>query len=158
MNEKRTFLKSVAQTPFDYSFCAGCMSCEIVCALTHDGVTGPSRRRLSVRRDIRKMTHEVLTCRHCSDHPCFEACPKKGEAMKIDENGVVYIDEDACIGCGLCAGACVFSPPRINFIKDQPKEIRKARKCDMCHTRPEGPACVEWCPVRCLYVAEGGAN
>ena len=152
MDKKRTYGKRVAQTPHDYSFCAGCMSCELICALVHDGVTGPSRRRLSVQRDIRKMTHTVLTCQHCADHPCYDKCPKKGEAMKLDENGVVYINEDECIGCGLCASACVFAPPRIMYIKDQPKEIRKARKCDMCRMRQEGPACVQWCPVRCLYV------
>ncbi|NLB29500.1 MAG: 4Fe-4S dicluster domain-containing protein [Clostridiales bacterium] len=155
MGENRSYGKSVAQTPPDYSFCAGCMSCEIICALGHDGVAGPTRRRLTVQRDIRKMTHTVLTCMQCSDHPCLDACPKKGEAMAIDENGVVYINEDECIGCGLCAKACVFEPSRITFYKNQPKDVRKARKCDMCRTREEGPACVQWCPVRCLYVTAG---
>ena len=159
MDEKRKYGRYVAQTPADYSFCAGCMSCEIICALVHDGVTGPSRRRLSVQRDIRKMTHEVLTCQHCSDHPCYDKCPKKGSAMLLHDDGIVTINEDECIGCGLCAAACVLSPPRITYIKDLPKDIRKARKCDMCRAlesaREEGPACVQWCPVRCLYVTEG---
>lgn len=155
MDEKRSFGKSVAQTPFEYSFCAGCMSCEVICALVHDGASSPSRRRLSVQRDIRKMTHTVLTCKHCSDHPCYDKCPKKGEAMLIDEEGIVYINENECIGCGLCVKACVFDPPRINIDTLVPVKERKARKCDMCRTRENGPACVEWCPVRCLYVTIG---
>lgn len=155
MDIERTYGRMVAQTPPEYSFCAGCMSCEIVCALVNDGVTGPSHRRLTVQRDIRSMTHSVFTCQHCSDHPCFDKCPKKGEAMCIDENGIVYINEDKCIGCGMCASACVFEPSRITYIKNQQRDIRKARKCDMCRTREEGPACVEWCPVRCLYITEG---
>jgi Fe-S-cluster-containing hydrogenase component 2 len=53
----------------------------------------------------------------------------------------------------LCAKACVFDPPRINVVKSKDKDKRKARKCDMCRTRPEGPACVQWCPVRCIGVS-----
>ena len=36
------------------------------------------------------------------------------------------------------------------MVKSTDKAMRKAKKCDMCRTRPEGPACVEWCPVRCI--------
>ena len=152
--DDRRFGRRVVQLPPEQSFCAGCRSCEIVCALTHDGLVGPLRRRLFVVRDIRFMTHEIQTCRHCADHPCYDACSKKGTAMKLGEDGSAYIDEDACIGCGLCAKACPFDPPRINYAKELPRDFRKARKCDMCRGRAEGPACVEWCPVRCLEVSK----
>lgn len=142
----------VVQVSPEISFCAGCRSCEVICALVHDGITGPTRNRLTVRRDIRMMTHEVLTCKHCPDHPCYEACPKKGEAMLVSDTGIVSIDESLCIGCGLCAKACHFQPARLNFSKLLPPGERKARKCDMCRERDAGPACVEWCPVRCLEV------
>ena len=144
--------RHVAQVLPQQSFCAGCRSCEVVCALTHDKVTGPTRQRLFVRRDIRMMTHEILTCRHCSDSPCFAACPKKDEAMIMGADGIVCIDEAKCIGCGLCYKACPFEPSRINFIADLPREERKARKCDLCRGYEDGPACVRWCPVRCLEV------
>jgi Fe-S-cluster-containing dehydrogenase component len=150
--EERRYGRHVAQRPPEYSFCAGCESCGAVCSLTRDGVVGPAYNRLFVERNIRTMVHTVHSCRQCSDHPCYEKCPKKGDAMRVDENGIVYIVEDACIGCGACARACVFEPPRINFIKELPKNLRKARKCDLCRDRAEGPACVEWCPVRCIYV------
>lgn len=74
--------------------------------------------------------------------------------MIIDENNIVYIDENECIGCGLCAKACVFTPTRINFVNSTDKTKRKAKKCDLCRTRPEGPACVEWCPVRCIGTSD----
>jgi Fe-S-cluster-containing hydrogenase component 2 len=74
--------------------------------------------------------------------------------MKIDEKNIVYIDEDMCIGCGLCVKACVFTPSRINMVKSADKSKRKAKKCDLCRTRPEGPACVEWCPVRCIGLSD----
>jgi Fe-S-cluster-containing hydrogenase component 2 len=151
----RQFGRHIEQTAPDYSFCAGCGSCEIVCALTHDGAVGPSHRRLFVRRDIRTMIHTVYGCRQCSDHPCYDGCPKKGEAMRIDERGIVYIDESACVGCGACARACAFDPPRINFIKELPRAQRRARKCDLCRGREDGPACVQWCPVRCIELVGG---
>jgi Fe-S-cluster-containing dehydrogenase component len=91
---------------------------------------------------------------HCDDHPCYEKCPKKDKAMLIDDSGIVYINEDECIGCGLCVKACPYGPPRINMVKSKDKKQRKAKKCDLCRNRPEGPACVEWCPVRCIGVSD----
>jgi Fe-S-cluster-containing dehydrogenase component len=100
------------------------------------------------------MIHEVLACKHCADHPCYEKCPQKEEAMKIDENGIVYVDDEFCIGCGLCAKACTYTPSRINMVKSSDKDMRKAKKCDLCRNRKEGPACIEWCPVRCIGLSD----
>jgi Fe-S-cluster-containing hydrogenase component 2 len=150
----RTYGNHIVQYSPDYSFCAGCASCEVVCALVHDSLVSPCHNRIFVDRDNRSMIHTVYSCQHCSDHPCYDRCPKKDAAMKLDETGVVFIDEGECIGCGLCVKACVFTPPRINMVKSADKKMRKAKKCDMCRTRPEGPACVEWCPVRCIGVSD----
>ncbi len=153
-SQDRTYGRHIVQYAPDYSFCAGCTSCEVVCTLTHEGYVSPSCSRLFVERDNRSMVHTILTCQHCSDHPCYDACPKKDKAMKIDENNIVYIVEDECIGCGLCQKACVFDPPRINLVKSKDRSKNKAKKCDMCRTRPEGPACVQWCPVRCIGISD----
>ncbi|NLL38219.1 MAG: 4Fe-4S dicluster domain-containing protein [Clostridiales bacterium] len=152
MNEKgvRTFGDHIVQYEPEYSLCAGCTTCEIVCTLTHDGLVSPSYTRIFVDRGTRSMIHIILSCQHCSDHPCYSACPEKDSAMCIDENGIVYIDEENCIGCGLCIKACVFDPPRINMVRSADKAKRKAKKCDLCRTRPEGPACIQWCPVGCI--------
>ena len=149
---ERKLLPHIVQTPMEVSLCAGCTSCEIACTLTHDGLVSPSYNRIFLERGTRSMIHTVLSCQHCADHPCYDACPKKDSAMCIDEKGIVYIREEACIGCGLCQKACAFDPPRINMVKSADKTKRKAKKCDLCRTRPEGPACVQWCPVRCLRV------
>ena len=150
----RTFGRHIVQAPSDYSFCAGCNTCEIVCALTHDGVSGPCYNRIFVEMDVRKMYHTIHTCHHCSDHPCVEVCPKKGKAIMAGDDGIVRIAEENCIGCGLCRKACVFDPPRINLVKSKDRALRKAKKCDLCRERAEGPACVQWCPVRCISVNE----
>ena len=142
----------IVQTPPEVSFCAGCNTCEIVCSLTHDGVVSPGCNRIFVEKNIRTMFHTIHSCHHCADHPCFEACPKKGEAIKAGSDGIIYINEEFCIGCGLCRKACKLEPPRINMVKSKDKSLRKAKKCDLCRTREEGPACVQWCPVRCISV------
>ena len=151
--ENMAFGRHIVQSPPEHSFCAGCNTCEIVCSLTHDGLVGPCFNRIFVEKDVRTMYHTIHSCKHCPDHPCYEACPKKGEAMLIDSAGLVYINEENCIGCGLCLKSCSFDPPRINMVKSADKHLRKAKKCDLCRTRKEGPACVEWCPVRCISVA-----
>ena len=146
------FGRRIEQTAPSLSFCAGCNTCEIVCSLTHDGLVSPSCNRIFVEKDTRKMFHTILTCQQCQDRPCYEACPKKDQAMTVSSDGIVYIAEENCIGCGLCRKACMFDPPRINMVKSADKSLQKAKKCDMCRERPEGPACVQWCPVRCLVV------
>lgn len=144
----------IVQYSPEYSLCAGCETCSIMCALTHDGVNSPGCNRIQVNLGTRSMIHTVLSCQHCNDHPCYDKCPKKGTAMCIDENGVVYIDEAFCIGCGLCIKACKFEPSRIVMMKNKDRKKWKAKKCDMCRTNPEGPQCVKWCPVRCLGLSD----
>ena len=150
--------RHIVQYSPDYSLCAGCTTCEIVCSLVHDGLVSPSYNRIFLERGTTSMIHRVHACQHCVDHPCYERCPKKGEAMCIDENGVVYRREEGCIGCGLCVKACPYDPPRINLVKSGDRALRKAKKCDLCRTRPEGPACIQWCPVRCIGLSDRSLN
>ena len=125
--------------------CLGCESCEMICSMVHDGTVGLGRSGIVVKRDnLRSVTHKLLVCQQCVDHPCYDACPKKGKAMYVNDKGVVCINEEECVGCGMCARKCVFDPPRIVIVN------RKAHKCDLCSDRPEGPACVEFCPALCI--------
>lgn len=150
----RTYSRHIVQAPSDVSFCAGCNACEIVCTLVHDGVVGPCYNRIFMEKGTQSMVTVIHTCQHCSDHPCYEACARKDQAMCLDENGIVYINEEFCIGCKRCIKACVFDPPRINYVKSTDKTKRKAKKCDLCRIRPEGPACVQFCQVSCLSLSD----
>ena len=136
----------IVQYSPEYSLCAGCETCSIMCGLTHDGFTGPGNSRIHVDLGTRSMIHRIVACQQCNDHPCYNACPKKDKAMCIDERGIVYIEQDECIGCKLCIKACPFEPKRINYNP----ETKKALKCDLCRGRKEGPACIEYCQVRCI--------
>jgi Fe-S-cluster-containing hydrogenase component 2 len=152
--DKPVFERHISQYPSSYSLCAGCTSCEIVCSLTHDKVVGPQYNRIFLHRSDADMLHTILFCYHCSDHPCYESCPSKDKAMRLNENNIAWIDEEYCIGCGKCMRSCRFSPSRINLVRDRDKGKRKAKKCDLCRTRPEGPACVQYCPVRCIGMSD----
>ena len=146
----------VVQYPMEFSLCTGCESCEAVCALVHEGIVSPHRTRIKVRLGSTKtMIHTVLACEQCEDHPCYNACPKKDKAMKIDENGIVYIEPEECVGCGLCAKNCKFEEPRIYIVpNDSGRPKRRAIKCDLCRGRAEGPACVQWCPCKAIGLSD----
>lgn len=143
----------IVQYSPEVSLCAGCTSCEAVCAMVHDNAVSPSLSRIRLQRGTVSMIHTVYACQQCRDYPCYHACPRKGTAMLLDENlGIAYVDAHECIGCGLCVRACPFEPKRIRMNLDTPRP--KAIKCDMCRTRPQGPACVEFCQVRCIGKSE----
>lgn len=148
----KDFGRHIIQIDSGTSLCAGCNACEIVCSLTHDGLVSPSYNRIFMEKGTQSMITVIHSCQHCSDHPCYDACPLKEKAMCLDKNNIVYINEEHCIGCKRCIKACAFDPPRINYINSTDKKKRKAKKCDLCRTRPEGPACVEYCQVACLSI------
>lgn len=75
-------------------------------------------------------------------------CPT-GASYKRQEDGIVLVNEDSCIGCGLCAWACPYGAREL----DAAAGVMK--KCTLCVDRiynenlPEEdrePACVRTCP------------
>ncbi len=148
---EKEMTKHVEKCPDEYSYCTGCESCAMICALVHDGLVSPSYNRIFVEQGPTQLQrYYVQTCMQCEDAPCYESCPLKDKAMKKDENGIVYVDEEACIGCGKCQKACKYTPSRINMVVTKDRKRRKAKKCDLCRTRAEGPACIQYCPAVCL--------
>ena len=87
-------------------------------------------------------------CYQCSDPVCMMDCPTGAISRNVGTLEVT-INEPTCIGCGKCATRC----PWGNIIMVERGETRAdgkpveiATKCDLCLTRPEGPACVQMCP------------
>ncbi len=82
---------------------------------------------------------------HCQDPVCVNVCPTT--AMSKDENGIVSVDADKCIGCRYCEWACPYGAPQFN------EAAGVMTKCNMCQDLvAEGgnPACVDACPMRAL--------
>ena len=68
------------------------------------------------------------SCLHCDDAPCVTVCPT-GASYKRAEDGIVLVNEDACIGCGLCAWACPYGAREM----DAAQGVMK--KCTLCVDR-----------------------
>jgi sulfite dehydrogenase (quinone) subunit SoeB len=88
------------------------------------------------------------SCLHCADAPCVTVCPT-GASYKRAGDGIVLVDEDKCIGCGLCAWACPYGAREL----DDDQGVMK--KCTLCIDRiyndnfeevDQVPACVATCP------------
>lgn len=100
--------------------------------------------------------HFPKSCLHCDDAPCVTVCPT-GASYKRQEDGIVLVDEDACMGCGLCAWACPYGAREL----DANSGVMK--KCTLCVDRiynenlPEEdrqPACVRTCPSNARHFGD----
>lgn len=145
----------IVQYTSEYSLCTGCVTCQIMCGLSHEGYTGRTNSRIQIDLDAHSLIQRAMPCMQCADHPCYEACPKKDEAMCIDpKTGVVYVNEDKCIGCSKCQKSCRFTPSRIQMKRSKNRKEWKAVKCDLCRGNTDGPQCIKWCPVRCIGLSD----
>ncbi len=137
----------------DENLCTGCGVCELMCSLSHDGMTGPGLSRVRIAHDPFADRINFYGCGQCDSPGCYSACPLPDEALCID--GVTnarYINKDECIGCGICVESCSLQPPRVRFNEDQ----NVAFKCDLCRGREGGPACVEYCKHGALRFIPSG--
>jgi len=141
---------------FDQTRCTGCYTCIVACKDWHDVPAGPAsyRRVTTFEKGIFPdlfVAFLATACYHC-DHPdCVPACPA-GAITKRDDNGVVVVDREVCLGrdaCGAaCLEACPYDAPQFGA-EDDPK----MQKCDLCLERrleDKQAICVEACPMRAL--------
>jgi DMSO reductase iron-sulfur subunit len=141
----------------DTSSCSGCKTCQVACQDKNDLKPGQHWRRIyeieagEWVKEAEKWTgiphswYVSISCNHCSEPSCVDACPTG--AMTITEEGVVVVNHDRCMGCGYCSWACPYDAPRMN------KEAGKMSKCDFCIDKIRqglNPVCVDSCPMRAL--------
>ena len=100
--------------------------------------------------------HFPRSCLHCDDAPCVTVCPT-GASYKRAEDGIVLVNEDACMGCGLCAWACPYGAREMDPLAGVMK------KCTLCVDRIDNenlpaedlePACVRTCPTRARHFGD----
>jgi len=110
-------------------------------------------------------------CMQCEYAPCLNVCPV-GATYRNDE-GIILIDHDRCIGCRMCMAACPYgvrvfnwgepaNPPGATFATYSPEYPVPHRrgtveKCMLCaHRADDGklPACAEACPMFAIYLGD----
>lgn len=127
----------------DVGKCYGCMACVAACAAENNVPIGSFRTW--VEKHVVGEGYIVFVpkqCNHCENPPCVKPCPT-GATFK-DENGLIVVNDEICIGCGACIMACPYGARYANPIKGV------ADKCTFCNHRIyQGllPACVETCPT-----------
>lgn len=165
------------------SVCIGCRRCARACHVenNHDRSTNNSYIRvLQMKKGSLSLEHGTpdyagpvpdkdhfympVQCHQCDRPPCVSVCPV--EATWKEDDGIVVVDYNWCIGCRYCEAACPYHARRFNWKKPEiPKDeinpeqaylsnrIRPQgvmEKCTFClHRTRDGrnPACLEACPT-----------
>ena len=140
----------------DQSRCTGCHACAVACKDWHNIPAGPIGWRWVISLENGKYPYPrvinlSLSCLHCANAPCIEACPV-GAISKRQEDGIVLVDQEKCLGkdnCDMfCKDACPYDVPQFGS-----EENVKMQKCDFCLervTQGNNPICVDACPFRAL--------
>lgn len=103
-------------------------------------------------------------CFHCQNPPCVEVCPTR--ATWMEDDGIVVVDYNWCIGCRYCIAACPYDARRFNwrepvvpqaeinpnqhYLGNRLRQKGVVEKCTFCVQRTRAgrnPACVEACPT-----------
>lgn len=138
----------------DTAKCIKCWSCEVACKQWNEIPAGTIARRKVYEESegsfpAVKRTFYSFSCMHCATPACAEKCPA-GAISKREEDGIVVVDKEVCIGCQTCATACPFGVPQ--YID------KKMDKCDCCIgngiTPGNSPHCVLACTTKALQFGE----
>jgi tetrathionate reductase subunit B len=126
--------------------CSGCHACSVACKSEFDVPLGVTRSwvEYTEKGTFPNVSRAFLPrlCNHCSEPQCVTVCPT-GATIKREEDGIVTVDPDLCIGCKYCLHACPYDARFINPVTGS------ADKCDFClHRVSQGvmPSCVNTCP------------
>lgn len=114
--------------------------------------------QVEVPDEAARIVNFPRSCLHCEDAPCVTVCPT-GASFKRSADGIVLVNEDACIGCGLCAWACPYGA------REMDAAAGVMKKCTLCvdriynDTLPQEdrePACVRSCPSGARHFGDLG--
>ena len=157
--------------------CVGCQTCTIACKQEHGLPAGTGWRfvadcEIGEYPDVRRI-FLPMQCMHCAEPPCVPVCPTGASRQRDD--GIVWIEYGACVGCGYCAMACPYHARHLvheatgYFAKPTPAEEAGARperhgvmtKCTFCKERVDDglahgltpgvdPVATPMCSVACI--------
>lgn len=171
----------------DLSRCIGCRRCVYGCVAENNQSRDPQVHWIRVVRlnkeqgvDLDYAEHYYnpaqvpeeghfympVQCQQCEKAPCTKVCPV--QATWTENDGIVVVDYNWCIGCRYCMAACPYGArhfnwkkssipkeelnPNTHYLGNRPRPVGVVEKCTFCvqRTREQPgryPACAEACPV-----------
>ena len=104
----------------DQTRCTQCCACIVACKDWHDVPAGAASWMRVSTIEKGKFPHLFLAfrpnlCYQCEDAPCVAVCPV-GAITKREDNGIVVIDREKCIGRDNCGHPCSIECPADNDI------------------------------------------
>ncbi len=161
----------------DLDTCVGCHACAVSCKEWNaGGHSAPLTDEHPYERDPlgvwfnRVHTYEVdrgadsrtvhfpRSCLHCEEPACVTVCPT-GASYKREEDGIVLVNAETCIGCKLCSWACPYGA------REYDADDGVMKKCTLCIDRiyneklaeeERVPACVSACPTNARHFGDLG--
>lgn len=101
----------------DLRKCVGCHACTIACVAENKLPPGVVYRPVLEEEfgEYPNVTRRFTPrpCMQCENPPCTPVCPV--EATYTNEEGVVVVDYDQCIGCRACIAACPYGARTSDF-------------------------------------------
>jgi len=136
---------------FDATACVGCHCCEAACNEQNNNSAEIKWRRVGemetgVFPEVSQLFNS-MSCNHCIEPECLIGCPTESY-IKLD-NGIVFHDDDSCIGCQYCTWNCPYEVPVFN------EDRGIVTKCHMCVDKlevGETPSCVQACPAGAIEI------
>lgn len=103
--------------------CVKCYGCVIRCAQEYILPPGIMYGRLLISEtgEYPKVTQHMypVLCNHCKDAACVKVCPTGATQQR--EDGIVWVDQNMCIGCRYCLVACPYQV-RTYYSGDEERE------------------------------------
>ncbi|GIX47145.1 MAG: 4Fe-4S ferredoxin [Candidatus Tectimicrobiota bacterium] len=160
----------------DLRRCVGCQTCTVACKLEHNLPPQTFWRyvidaELGAYPEVERR-FLPMQCMHCGEPPCVPVCPTGASQKRPD--GIVWVDDTVCVGCGYCVVACPYrarhlvleerwyfgQPTPPEQARRQPARLGVCTKCTFCMQRldaaPPGavpgrdPAATPVCATSCI--------
>lgn len=146
----------------DLDKCFSCQSCTAACRMENNtppaGPDQAERGRAILWNEVLPASegeYPNLTmqfyprpCQHCENHPCTKVCPVR--ATYMNEEGIVLVDYNRCIGCRFCTVACPYQVRYFNWYQPEWPEELKARLNPDFEVAPRPKGVVEKCTF-CIH-------
>ena len=120
----------------DTKKCIGCRTCEVQCKANKSLPSGPKPCQIiqvgpKLIGEVPKISFIFMPCFHCENPWCVSACPT-GAMQKRSRDGIVFIDQDLCVGCKTCVAALPLGRSPVEPGHRQGGQMRLLQRPDRC--------------------------